>query len=269
MKVSVGQFDPTGNVSENLKVLRSLAEEAKADGAELVVFPEESMFTVGKVEGEFADAVQSGWTTFVQQVSFIAAEVGIAVIAGGYEASGEARPYNTLVVVNATGRILSTYRKLHLYDAFSYQESAHIKPGDGGPLLVELGDLKVGMMTCYDLRFPEMARALAVQGADLICVAAAWFKGDHKVEHWETLLKARAIENTCWVAAAGTSSDHTVGHSAVLDPMGIPHDFLGDESRGIVTVDVTRKRIDEVREFLPVLKNRRLAGSAAVVEAQD
>jgi deaminated glutathione amidase len=268
MKVSVGQFDPTGNVSENLKVMRSLAEEAKAGGAELVVFPEESMFTVGKVEGEFADAVQAGWSAFVQQVSFIAAEVGIAVIAGGYEASGEPRPYNTLVVVDATGRILNTYRKLHLYDAFSYQESVHIKPGDGEPALVQLGDLKIGVMTCYDLRFPEMARALAIEGADLICVAAAWFKGDHKVEHWETLLKARAIENTCWVAAAGTSSDHTVGHSAILDPMGVPHKYLGDESRGIVTVDVTRRRIDEVREFLPVLKNRRLAGSITVVEPQ-
>ncbi|NKX54990.1 carbon-nitrogen hydrolase family protein [Arthrobacter mobilis] len=268
MKVSVGQFDPTGNVSENLSVMRSLAEEAKAGGAELVLFPEESMFTVGKVEGGFAEAVEASWSTFVQQLSFIAAQVGLAVIAGGYEASGEPRPYNTLVVVDATGRIAATYRKLHLYDAFSYQESAHIKAGDGGPVLVELGGLKVGVMTCYDLRFPEMARALAVEGADLICVAAAWFKGDHKVEHWETLLKARAIENTCWVAAAGTSSDHTVGHSAILDPMGVPQDWLGDEPRGLVTVDVTRRRIDEVREFLPVLRNRRLAAGTTIVEPQ-
>jgi predicted amidohydrolase len=268
MKVSVGQFGPTGNVSENLETMRSLAEEAKAQGAELVLFPEESMFSVGKVEGSFADAVEAGWSTFVQQVSFIAAQVGIAVIAGGYEASGEPRPFNTLVVVDGTGRIVKTYRKLHLYDAFSYQESAHIKPGDGEPALVEQGGLKVGVMTCYDLRFPEMARALAVEGADLICVAAAWFKGDHKVEHWETLLKARAIENTCWVAAAGTSSDHTVGHSAILDPMGVPHKYLADDKRGVVTVDVTRRRIEEVREFLPVLKNRRLTASISVAEPQ-
>ena len=126
---------------------------------------------------------------------------------------------------------MDTYRKLHLYDAFSYQESKRIKPGDGGLKMVQMGGLNVGVITCYDLRFPEMARALAVEGADLICVAAAWFKGDHKVDHWETLLKARAIENTCWVAAAGTSSEHTVGHSVVLDPMGVPHDYLNDEDR--------------------------------------
>jgi len=267
MKVSVGQFDPSGDVSQNLSVMRSLAEEAKAAGAGLILFPEESMFTIGKVEGELAAAVDSNWSTFVQQLSFIAAQAGIALVAGGYESSGEARPYNTLVIVDETGRIVDTYRKLHLYDAFSYQESRRIKAGDGGLKLFDLGGLRIGVMTCYDLRFPEMARGLADQGADLICVAAAWFKGDHKIDHWETLLKARAIENTCWVAAAGTSSSHTVGHSAILDPMGVVQDYLNDEPRGVVTVDVTRRRIDEVREFLPVLRNRRLASSVEVVEA--
>lgn len=267
MRVSVGQFDPSGEVAENMETIRRLAEEAKDDGAGLVIFPEESMFTVGKVRGSLADAVASGWSTFVQQLSFIAAELEIAIVAGGYEASGEDRPYNTLVILDASGRIVDTYRKLHLYDAFSYQESKRIKPGDGGLKVVQLGELKVGVMTCYDLRFPEVARALAEEGADLICVPAAWFKGDHKIEHWETLLKARAIENTCWVAAAGTSSSHTVGHSVILDPMGVPHDYLNDEPEGVVTADVTLKRIAEVREFLPVLKNRRLVSSREIVPA--
>lgn len=266
MKVSVGQFHPSGDVAENLAVLRSLAEQAKAAGAGLVLFPEESMFTIGKVKGDLAAAVDRHWTTFVQQLSLLAAELGIAVVAGGYESSGESRPYNTLVVIGADGRILDTYRKLHLYDAFSYQESSRIKPGDGGHKVVRVGDLQVGVMTCYDLRFPELARSLAGAGADLILVAAAWFKGDHKIDHWETLLKARAIENTCWVAAAGTVSSHTVGHSAILDPMGIPQDFLHAEERGLVTVDVTRKRIEEVREFLPVLKNRRFADPVQLPE---
>jgi predicted amidohydrolase len=267
MKISVGQLNPSGDVTENLQTVRSLAEEAKADGAELVVFPEESMFTVRHVEGDLAAAVDANWTKFVQQLSFIAAEVGIAIIAGGYESSGEERPYNTLVIVDATGRIVDTYRKLHLYDAFSYQESKRIKPGDGGLKIVQLGDLNFGVLTCYDLRFPELARALASEGADVLCVPAAWFKGDHKIDHWETLLRARAIENTCWVAAAGTSSTNTVGHSAILDPMGIPKGFLDDELRGVVTVDVTRRRIDEVREFLPVLKNRRLTSTVEIVSA--
>ncbi|MGM0931618.1 MAG: carbon-nitrogen hydrolase family protein [Actinomycetota bacterium] len=267
MKISVGQLNPSGEMSENLAAVRALAEEAKAGGAELIVLPEESMFTVRHVQGDLAAAVDSNWTTFVQQLSFIAAEVGIAIIAGGYESSGEERPFNTLVIVNSAGRIVDTYRKLHLYDAFSYQESKRIKPGDGGLKIVQLGELNIGVLTCYDLRFPELARALASQGADLLCVPAAWFKGDHKIEHWETLLRARAIENTCWVAAAGTSSTNTVGHSAILDPMGIPVAYLDDEPRGVVTVDVTRRRIDEVREFLPVLKNRRLASTVEIVQA--
>lgn len=268
MKVSVGQFNPGGDVTDNLAVMRRLAISAQQDGGRLIVFPEESMFSVGRVAGDFSAAVELQWTTFVQGISHIAADAGIAVIAGGYESSGEDRPYNTVVAVDEEGAILGTYRKLHLYDAFSYQESRRIKPGDNGMTLVDIGGFKVGIMTCYDIRFPELARALALAGADLICVAAAWFKGDHKVDHWETLLKARAMENTLWIAAAGTSSDHCIGHSAIIDPMGVPQDFLADEAEGVATTGVTHKRIEEVREFLPVLRNRRFEENLVVAPAR-
>lgn len=267
MKVSVGQFNPGADVAENLATMRRLSATALQTGSKLILFPEEAMFSVGRVVGDFAAAVDAHWTTFVQGLSMIAADLEIAVIAGGYESSGESRPYNTVVAVGDDGEILGTYRKLHLYDAFSYQESTRIKPSDRGITTVEIGGLKVGIMTCYDIRFPELARALAVSGADLICVSAAWFKGEHKVDHWETLLKARAIENTCWVAAAGTSSKHCIGHSAILDPMGIPASFLNDEAEGVATADVTHRRIEEVREFLPVLLNRRFENSSVVVPA--
>ncbi len=264
MKVSVGQFNPSADVAGNLATMRRLSAAAAEEGSKLILFPEEAMFSVGKVVGDFAAAVDAQWTTFVKGLSLIAADTGIAVVAGGYEASGEARPYNTVVAVDDGGEILGTYRKLHLFDAFSYQESKRIKPSDGGVTIVEIGGFKVGLMTCYDIRFPELARILAVSGADLICVAAAWFKGEHKVDHWETLMKARAIENTVWMAAAGTSSEHCIGHSVILDPMGIPVDFLGDEAEGVATADVTHKRIEDVREFLPVLRNRRFESSSLV-----
>lgn len=267
MKVSVGQFDPSGDVAENLATMRKLATQAQREGSELIVFPEEAMFSVGRVSGEFGAAVDAQWTTFVQGLSLVAAEVGIAVIAGGYESSGETRPYNTVVAIDGDGGIVGTYRKLHLYDAFSYQESQRIKPSDKGLVVVEVGGFRIGIMTCYDIRFPELARALAVDGVDVLSVSAAWFKGEHKVDHWETLLKARAIENTCWVVAAGTSSAHCIGHSAILDPMGIPVNFLEDEPEGVATADVTHRRIEEVREFLPVLQNRRLVSSAEVLPA--
>lgn len=267
MKVSVGQFNPGADVVENLATMRRLSVDAAQEGSKLILFPEEAMFSVGRIKGDFAAAVDAHWTTFVQGLSMMAAEVGIGVIAGGYESSGEARPYNTLVALGDDGEILGTYRKLHLYDAFSYQESTRIKPSDRGITLVEIGGFKVGIMTCYDIRFPELARALVLAGADMICVSAAWFKGEHKIDHWETLLKARAIENTCWVAAAGTSSKHCIGHSAILDPMGIAIDFLNDEAEGVATTDVTHRRIEEVREFLPVLRNRRFESSPEVVPA--
>ncbi|MHA7270836.1 carbon-nitrogen hydrolase family protein [Arthrobacter sp. HLT1-20] len=267
MKVSVGQFNPGGEVAQNLATMRRLCVAAAQEGSKLILFPEEAMFSVGRVAGDFATAVDAQWTTFVQGISLMAADAGIAVIAGGYESSGEERPYNTVVAVDDDGGILGTYRKLHLYDAFSYKESSRIKPGDRGITVVDIGGFKVGLMTCYDLRFPELARSLAVAGAELLCVSAAWFKGEHKVDHWETLLKARAIENTCWVAAAGTSSDHCIGHSAILDPMGIPADFLNEEPEGIATADATHRRVEEVREFLPVLRNRRFESSTLVVPA--
>lgn len=259
VKVSVGQFAPTGSVEENLETMDHWAEQASIDGSSLVLFPEEAMLAVGKVMGPLAEAVERDWSGFVQKLSFIAAKHSIAIVAGGYEGSGESRPYNTLVAIDATGRIMGTYRKIHLYDAFSYQESTRIMPGDPEAVPVfDIGGLKFGVQTCYDLRFPELSRRLALAGADVLLVSAAWFKGEHKIEHWETLLKARAMENTVWVAAAGTSSTHTIGHSVILDPMGVPLGFLGDERSGMVSAEVSRRRIEEVREFLPVLANRRL-----------
>lgn len=259
MKISVGQFAPTGDVFENLETLDRLAGQAKADGADLVLFPEESMLAITRVEGDFRAAVAKDWTRFVQRLSFIAAGHGIAVVAGGYEANGEDAPYNTVLAVDATGAIVATYRKIHLFDAFSFKESEKITAGPTDQRSTfELGGLTFGLMTCYDIRFPELARDLALAGADALLIGAAWYKGEHKVAHWRTLLKARAVENTVWVAAAGTSGDRTVGYSAILDPMAQPVEYLEDEAEGLVTAEINRQRVDEVREFLPVLANRRI-----------
>lgn len=259
MKISVGQFDPSNDVFENLETLDRLAGQAKADGAELVLFPEESMLAITKAGDTFAEQVAQDWSRFVQRLSFIAAGHGISVVAGGYEPNGDASPYNTVVVVDAKGTIVTTYRKIHLYDAFSFQESDRITAGDEDQRVkFELGGLTFGVMTCYDIRFPELARDLALDGADVLLIGAAWYKGEHKVEHWRTLLKARAVENTVWVAAAGTSGERTVGYSGILDPMAQAVEYLEDEPEGLVTADVTHQRVEDVREFLPVLANRRI-----------
>jgi len=267
MKIAVGQFAPTADLDANLRTMRRLAEQAAAGGAELVVFPEEAMLSERLVDAGFEDLVARSWSGFVQRLSFLAAETGLAVIAGGYESSADGRPYNTLVAVDAQGAILGTYRKLHLYDAFSHRESDRIRPGDKGVTVVRIGELTVGMITCYDLRFPEIYRAVVDAGAELLTVPAAWFAGEHKVDHWQALLKARAIENTVWVAAADTCSEHTVGRSAVLDPMGVVVAEAG-EDEAVVLAEVTRARIDEVRETVPVLANRRF-GPAQLLPAEQ
>ena len=184
MRISVGQFRPTGVIEENLEVLRRLTAQAAEEGAGLVVFPEESMLTQRHlVTDTFEEAVDTEWGEFVAALKDMAREHGIAIIAGGYEPSGTPRPYNTLVAVDGSGSELGTYRKLHLYDAFKHKESDTITPGDRDLLSVRIGELTFGLLTCYDLRFPELSRRLAVDGADVLVVPAAWFKGDHKVDH--------------------------------------------------------------------------------------
>lgn len=257
MKVSVAQFRPSGDVYENISTMGNLVSQAVAEGAELVVFPEESMFALNRITGSLAEAVDDYWSTFVKELSLLAANAKVAIVAGGYESSGEERPYNTLVVLDDTGTVVNTYRKLHLFDAFSYRESDKIKPGNDDTVVFEYRGVKIGVMTCYDLRFPELARDLVNQGAELILVPSAWFAGDHKLFHWQTILAARAIENTCYVAAAGTRSSRTIGYSVILDPMGLDIAGLEDEEEGVATAEVDTKRVSEVRGFLPVLKNRR------------
>jgi predicted amidohydrolase len=170
--------------------------------------------------------------------------------------------YNTLVVVGPDGGLLASYRKIHLYDAFGYVESQRLIPGPVAPVTFGVGDARFGLMTCYDLRFPELAAALVDAGADALLVPAAWLAGPHKVDHWSTLLRARAIETTSYVVAAGQCGSHYVGTSVVLDPMGLTVATLADEP-GTAVAAIDLQRVAEVRKVNPTLKNRRhWAGSS-------
>ena len=263
MKISVGQFSPTADVFENLETLDKLARQAASEKADMIVFPEESMLSLVQAGDDFADLVEKGWERFARQVGLIAASHGIAVVVGGYEPNANGKPYNTLLAVDAHGAELETYRKIHLYDAFTFKESNRISAGDPSQVATfKYGNLTFGMMTCYDVRFPELARNLALAGADVLLVPAAWYKGENKIDHWQTLLKARAVENTVWVVAAGTASNQTIGYSVILDPLAQPVAYLEDEPYGLVTGKVGRKKLKNVREYLPVLENRCLGVDA-------
>ena len=128
------------------------------------------------------------------------------MVASLFEPAPDGRVYNTTVGYAADGSLAAVYRKIHLFDALGYRESDSVAPGSQ-VVIARLGGLSVGFMTCYDIRFPELARALAAGGADLLVLPAAWAAGTFKEEHWVTLIRARAIENTIWVAAAGQVPD--------------------------------------------------------------
>ena len=168
------------------------------------------------------------------------------------------RPYNTLVVRGAAS---ASYRKVHLYDSFGYRESDRLTAGPIEPSVVEVGGWQVGLMTCYDLRFPELTRRLVDAGAELVVVPSAWVAGPRKVAHWRTLVTARAIENTVYVAAVGQPAPRYTGHSMVVDPLGevVAETGPGDAADPVVvTAEVDRTTLAEARRTNPSLANRRL-----------
>jgi predicted amidohydrolase len=164
---------------------------------------------------------------------------------------------NCLVVINAGG-LVASYRKLHLYDAFSMKESDRFIPGNEVPPLVTIDGIRVGLMTCYDVRFPELARRLTLDGADLIALPAAWVRGPGKEWHWEVMATARALENTIYVAAVGECGPRNIGCSMLIDPLGVPVVRAGIEP-DLLFADISKERIRKARDVLPVLLNRRFA----------
>lgn len=242
-------LDPAGNRDR----LAELVPPAPRPG--LVVFPEafaRDFGTPGSAVGSFAEPLDG---PFVTELERVAARAGQSVLAGMFETSPDpGRPFNTLVL---RGQVQAAYRKIHLYDSFGYRESDRLTAGVLKPTVVEIGGLRVGLMTCYDLRFPELARRLVDGGAEVLVVPAAWVAGPDKVEHWRTLARARAIENVAWVVAVGQPGPRYTGHSLVVDPMGRVVVEAGEEEE-TVTARLDRAAVLEARRTNPSLANRRL-----------
>ncbi|MCW2791555.1 MAG: Nitrilase/cyanide hydratase and apolipoprotein N-acyltransferase [Nocardioides sp.] len=222
---------------------------------DLVVFPEAFARDFGEAGSDVSPFAEPLDGPFATELARVAADRGTTLVAGMFEPGPSPdRPYNTLVV---RGAAEASYRKIHLYDSFGYRESDRLAAGATEPVVVDVGGFAVGLMTCYDLRFPELARALVDRGAEVLLVPAAWVAGPRKVEHWRTLLRARAIENTVYVAAAGQPGPRYSGHSLVVDPLG---DVLAEAGEGAEVVRATLERdvLAEARRTNPSLANRRL-----------
>ena len=187
----------------NLGRVRAALDRAAGQGADLAVFPEATQARFGTDLAEVAEPLDGPFGT---ALAAAARDTGVALVAGVFEPAPDGRVYNTAVGYSASGQRVAAYRKIHLFDSLGEAESKVVAPG-AEPVLAELAGLRVGLLTCYDIRFPELARDLVARGADLLVVPAAWAAGLFKEEHWVTLVRARAIENTVWVAAAGQVPD--------------------------------------------------------------
>jgi predicted amidohydrolase len=261
MRVAAVQLNSNGDKARNLEAAERLVRAAAADGAGLVALPEKwNLLVAGEellagtepLDGPSLAAAR-GW----------ARDLGVHLLAGSIsERTGE-RAFNTSVLIGPEGEDLAVYRKVHLFDVdaggVSYRESAHEQPGEE-LASAPVGELVLGLSICYDLRFPELYRILALRGADLLTVPAA-FTSTTGRDHWEVLLRARAIEDQAFVLApnqVGMAPPHfdSWGHSAIVDPWGRLL-AVAEAGERFVAADLDRAELERVRESLPALAHRR------------
>lgn len=256
MRIALAQFTAGPEKEANLRRMLDLTGQAASSGARLVLFPECSMLHTPQDESP-APLAEPLDGPFVTALAGAARRHGVGVCAGVFERSPEPeRAFNTVVVIDPSGHLAGWYRKIHLYDAFGYRESDRIVAGDGATLVFSLDGVALGVETCYDVRFPELSRHLVARGAEVILLPAAWVHGHLKESHWEVLVRARAIENTVYVAGAGLTGRRFTGSSMLVDPMGVPVVRAGEEE-ALLTGDVDPERLRAVRRANPSLEHVR------------
>ncbi|QLH21301.1 carbon-nitrogen hydrolase family protein [Streptomyces sp. Rer75] len=268
MRIALSQITTGPDPKENLATLREQALRAAADGARIVVFPEAAMACFGTKLGPLAEPLDGPWATEVRR---IARDAGLVVVAGMFTPAPDGRVTNTLL---ATGPgVEAAYDKIHLYDAFGFAESKTVAPGSE-VVTFELDGVRIGLATCYDVRFPELFRAHADAGAVLSLLPASWGAGPGKREQWELLTRARALDATVWLAAVGqadpaasgaevpsTSAPTGIGYSALVGPDGTVRERL-EAAPGLLVADVATEEVAAVRRTVSVLANRRLGTRA-------
>jgi predicted amidohydrolase len=263
MRAAAVQLTATADKARNLATADRLVRAAAAGGAQLVVLPEKwSVLGPGAVVRDGAEPLDGPAITWAREA---AAELGIDLIAGSVaeRVPGEERGRNTSVHVGPSGEIQAVYRKVHMFDVevdgTVYRESEHEAPGDE-PVLTEAAGVPVGMTVCYDLRFPELFRILAVRGARILAAPSAFTLATTR-DHWETLVRARAIENQAFVVAANQIGEHgpglrSGGRSMIVDPWGVVLAVAPDRET-VIAADLDLDQQDEIRRRLPSLANRR------------
>jgi deaminated glutathione amidase len=260
MRIAVAQILSGTDPADNLQLVRDYTGRAAESGASLVVFPEATMCRFGVPLAPIAEPVDGPWADGVRR---IAADAGITVVVGMFTPADDGRVHNTLLAVGPAGSGTDAhYDKIHLYDAFGFTESSTVAPGRE-PVVVGVDGLWVGLTTCYDLRFPELFTTLARRGAQLIVVSASWAAGPGKLEQWTLLARARALDSTSYIVAAGqadpgeplaSSAPTGVGGSLVVSPFGDVVAAAGADPQ-LLVADVALERVAKARETIAVLRN--------------
>ena len=255
-RVALAQHASTPDKAANLsRALREI-ERAASMGCGLIVLPETDSATPQEVTpAEVAEPLSGHYLSSLREA---ARAHGIAVVSGLLETipNEDFRASNTAVYIREDGELIGTYRKNHLYDAFGGGESKLFVPGTQATQAFDAGWARVGLMVCYDLRFPEVARKLALDSAQVVIAPSAWVVGPLKEEHWMLLTRARALENTVYLLAANMTQGKHTGRSVAIDPMGVVIADAG-ESETIAVAHLDLERLLAVRQKLPALEHRR------------
>ena len=261
MRIAVAQILSGTNPADNLQLVREYTGRAADAGATLVVFPEATMCRFGVPLAPIAEPVDGPWADGVRR---IAANANITVIVGMFTPADDGRVANTLLAAGpgSPNQPDTHYDKIHLYDAFGFTESRTVAPGRG-PVVITVDGVGVGLSTCYDIRFPELFTTLARRGAQLITVSASWASGRGKLEQWTLLARARALDSTSYIVAAGqadpgeplaSSAPTGVGGSLVVSPFGEVVASAGADPQ-LLVADLALDQVAKARETIAVLRN--------------
>lgn len=268
MKAAVIQMNSGADLAANLAQAQGLLERAAGEGAVLAALPENFAFMGAKERDKLAHAEADGAGPIQDWLAATAARLKLWIVGGTLPIGApDGRVYAACSVYGADGLRAARYDKIHLFDVDVgsgevYRESNSIAPGAVGIASVDTPLGRLGLSVCYDVRFPELYRALAADGCTLLSVPAA-FTAKTGAFHWHTLLKARAVENLCYVLAPGQCGIHpggrsTWGHSLILDPWGETLEEVVADQPGYAVAEIDPEHLDAVRARFPALSHRRL-----------
>lgn len=254
LRVAVAQMAASDDGAASAEVAVQLVDQAAEEGARLVLLPEYALAWAPRLHIGLA----AEHRRFAEALAAAASRHGIWVVAGTLVPHGE-RLHNVAIAIDPEGAVRGSYTKVHLFDAFGVRESDVLDPGaPGEPVVIDVDDWRVGLATCYDLRFPESFRALVDAGAEVFAVGAAWAAGPGKLEQLEVLARARALENTSYLLLASQCGHGRVGGSAIIGPLA-SEIARADDQPQLLVADLDRERLSEVRTAVPSLRHRRYA----------